>query len=139
MSQENVEVVRRSVELWSMAEWDALGTVIDPNVVVLPPEGWPDGEIRTGLDAWIKQSIQLKEAWETDELLSDEAREVGDSVVIRLHWTTKGRGSGIGVDTEFWGVYTLLANKIVRMAFFFDRARALKAAGLSEQDAHADS
>jgi hypothetical protein len=139
MSQESMEVVRRSVELWSNADWDAFGTVFDPNVVVLPPEGWPDGEIRTGLDAWIQQSIQLKEAWETDELLSDEAREVGDSVMIRLHWTTKGRGSGIGVDIELWAVYTLLASKIVRMAFFFDRTRALKAAGLSEQDAHAGS
>ena len=135
MPRQNIETVQRSVELWSNGDWEAFGTVYDPNVVVLPPENWPDGQINTGLDAWIQQSIQLKEAWETDQLLSDQPHEIGDSVVIHLRWTTKGRGSGIGVGAEFWAVNTLLAGKIVRIAFFLDRAHALAAVGLSEQDA----
>jgi ketosteroid isomerase-like protein len=132
MSQENLEVIRRSVELWNHEDWAALGEVIDPYVVVVPPEGWPDGEVLTSLQAWIEQSRRLKEPWTTSRMVSDEGREIGDSVVIRLSWKTTGSGSGIGVATEFWGVYTLLAGKIIRMAFYFDRSRALEAVGLSE-------
>jgi ketosteroid isomerase-like protein len=132
MSQENVEIVRRATELWNDEDWEELGAVFDPHVVVVPPEGWPDGEVLTGLNAWIEQSRQLKEPWSTDRMVSAQGREVGDSVVIRLSWKTTGSSSGIGVATEFWGVYTLLAGKIIRMAFYFDRSRALEAVGLSE-------
>jgi ketosteroid isomerase-like protein len=132
MSQENVEIVRRSIELWSKEQWEALGTVYDQNVVVVPPAGWPDGEIRVGLDAWIRESIQLKEPWQTDQMRADQPREVGDSVLIRLHWATTGKGSGVGVEAELWGVYTLLTDRIVRAAFFLDHSEALEAVGLSE-------
>ena len=35
-------------------------------------------------------------------------------------------------------VWTIRDGKVVRMRVFADRAQALEAAGLSEQDAHAD-
>jgi hypothetical protein len=134
MSQENVEIVTRSVKLWNDEDWEAFASDFDPNVVVVPPEGWPDGEVSVGREPWIRQSIRLKEPWDMDEMHCDQARDVGDSVLVRLHWTTTGKGSGIAVQTEMWGVYTLLARKIVRVAFFLERSCALEAVGLPEQD-----
>ena len=132
MPQKNVEVVRRSVELWNDGDWEAFRAMHDPHVVVLPPDGWPDGDVSNGIDAWIRQSMRLKEPWGTDRSSVDQIREAGDSVVCRFHWKTTGRDSGIAVETEFWGIYTLLAGKIVRIAFFVDRSQALEAVGLSE-------
>jgi hypothetical protein len=36
-------------------------------------------------------------------------------------------------------IWTIRGGKVARIEFHNDRAKALKAAGLSEQDAHADS
>jgi ketosteroid isomerase-like protein len=140
MSQENVEIVRRSIELWSDGNWEALRAVYDPYLVILPPDGWPDGEVRVGLEAWIEQSMILKEPWETDSVTPDEFYEAGDSVVAHLHWISTGKGSGIAVEREFWVAYTLVAGKIIRIAFFADRRQALEAVGLPELDgtAHVD-
>ena len=139
MSQENVEIVRLSVELWNDGDWEEFRAMHDLDVVVVPPEGWPDGDVSNGIDAWIRQSMRLKEPWGVSRTLVDQVREAGDSVVCRLNWKTTGRDSGIAVETEFWAIYTLLAGKIIRIAFFGDRSRALEAVGLSEQDAHADT
>jgi ketosteroid isomerase-like protein len=43
------------------------------------------------------------------------------------------------VVAESAGVYLLRNGKIARIDFYIDRAEALEAVGLSEQDAHADS
>jgi ketosteroid isomerase-like protein len=132
MSQENVELVRRSVELWSSANWEEFAATHDPHVVILPPEDWPDGEVEYGVDAWVRQSMRLKEPWDKELTRVDQLRETGDSVLCRIQWNTTGRDSGIAVQTEFWGVYTLVAGKIIRIAFFLDRSKALEASGFSE-------
>ena len=51
-----------------------------------------------------------------------------------------GRESGVAVTRPFWQVWTFRDGKPVEWTYFGeDRAAALEAVGLSEQDAHADS
>jgi ketosteroid isomerase-like protein len=136
MSQENVEIVRRFTEYWNDRDWAALRALHHPNVVVLPPDGWPDGEVSRGPDAWIRQIMRLKDSWESDRSEIDQVHEAGSNVLVRHRWTTQGKDSGIGFETGFWVVFTLDAGTITRIQYFLDRSRALKAVGLSEQDAH---
>ena len=52
----------------------------------------------------------------------------------------RGRESGIEIaGLGRGGVWTIRAGKVERVRFFNTRDEALEAAGLSEQDAHADS
>lgn len=60
MSKENVEIVRRSFDLWSEGSLDEWAQAFDPEVVVQPPDGWPEGEVR-GLDAWLRQAERLRD------------------------------------------------------------------------------
>jgi ketosteroid isomerase-like protein len=139
MSQENAEVVRRWIDLWTRRDWAAYEAIHDPHVVVIPPEGWPDGEVSIGCEAWIRQSIRLKESWAADRNELEELHVTGSQVVIGARWITKGRDSGIEFDRTLWAVFTLLNRRITRIDWFLDRAEALEAVGLLEQDAHADS
>jgi hypothetical protein len=74
MSQENVKLVRRWFELWTDCDWKDYEAIHDPHVVVIPPDDWPDGEVSIGRDAWTRQSIRLKDSWQTDR---NELDEVG--------------------------------------------------------------
>ena len=47
-AQENPEVVRRSIELWNEGDLAAFVALHHPDVVVVPPDNWPDGEVTRG-------------------------------------------------------------------------------------------
>jgi hypothetical protein len=55
MSQENVEVVRGQFEAWNAGNLDQWAEAWDREVVVVAPEGWPDGKVNRGLDACRRQ------------------------------------------------------------------------------------
>jgi len=60
-----------------------------------------------------------------------------ERVVVRFVW--HGVGQGPDPNLELTCVYTVRNRRIFYAEFFWDHAEALKAVGLSEQDAHADS
>src|SRR5947207_5909479 len=132
MSQENVEIVRRWIELWNRSDLATFATVHDPNVVVVPPEGWPDGEISRGREAWARQVIRLKDSWGADRIVPDQLHDTGSNVIMHNRWTTTGKDSGIDFEAQFWVVLTFSTGGILRIEFFLDRTRALEDVGLSE-------
>src|SRR5262245_44225369 len=130
MSQENVEIVRRAWEYeidgrGARAEAEA---IYDPDVVRKPCEEGPS----YGIDAIRDNFEHWQGAWEELEVSAEEFIDAGDRVLVTEHHWGRGRGSGIGVDTRFYEVYTLREGRIVRMDQFTERAEALKAAGLQE-------
>jgi hypothetical protein len=98
----------------------------------VPPDGWPDGEVSRGRDAWVRQVIRIKDSWKSDRIEPSELEAVGDSVIMRNIWTTRGKDSGIDFETHFYVVFSFSERTIKRIEFFLERARALEAAGLSE-------
>ena len=42
MSQENVEVCASGFEAWNAGDMDALRDLLDPDVIMRMPEGWPE-------------------------------------------------------------------------------------------------
>ena len=138
MSQENVEIVRRALAAWNAGDMDAVRELHDPDVIVRYPEGWPEPGPFVGREAVMRQWEQQRETWDADalELISDFI-DAADRVAVRFIW--HGAGHGPESNMEFTGVYTVRKGKIVTMEFVWDHAEALEAAGLSEQDAHADS
>src|SRR5689334_13668871 len=116
MSQENVEVVRRVYEASVRRDSEAVLALYDPDVVVDVTHG-AVGEVagrtvhhghdglRTFFRAWY-------EAWETIEPdLQDLIDARGHVVSVEI---TRGRGraSGIEVELEQYGVWTIQHGKI---------------------------
>jgi ketosteroid isomerase-like protein len=61
-----------------------------------------------------------------------EARGTEDKVFLWLRFSGHGEGSGIPVEMELAHVITMRGGRAARIVEYFDRAEALKAAGLSE-------
>jgi ketosteroid isomerase-like protein len=138
MSQENVEVVRASFEVWNAADWDAYRELLDPNIMVKTVEDWPEAGAYVGRDAVVQFFKQIREAWTANELeLIGDSIHAADRVVQRFVW--HGAGRGPDAQMGITGVYTIRKRKIAVQEFFWDHAEALEAVGLSEQDAQADS
>ena len=76
---------------------------------------------RHWLDSWSDQEVEL------EGLVGD-----GDNVVVTAHITTRGRGSGVEVDTRLHFHFGLRDGKVVHIYEHLNRAEALEAAGLSE-------
>ena len=130
MSEENVEIVRRS---WGLevsephARAKALET-FDPEVVWNPVDERPS----YGLDAYLDYNRRWEAPWEDLEMTAEEFIDAGNRVVVRAYFRGRGRGSGLEVDTRFYELYTLRGGKIVRVDEFTELEEALEAAGLSE-------
>jgi hypothetical protein len=85
---------------------------------------------RPAIRAWFEG---LKLSWgERDAVVLTEQFEVGEHVVARIDWQVRGRTSGIDTSLDASSVNTIQRGRIVRQQWFFDHAKALEAAGLSE-------
>lgn len=132
MSQENVELMRRAHEAWNRNDWVTLERCHDPDVIVVAPDGWPEGEGARGWEETRRQYERLKDAWEVERNEIDEIREIDDRVLVRHRWITSGRASGVEQELPMANVATVEHGRIVEIRYFLDPAQALEAAGLSE-------
>ena len=135
MSQENVELMRRSFELWLRGDHDGWLTTIDPGV------GWdisthplPDvpnhgrgrdalvtDMLATYMSGWIDYSVELT-----------ELIDAGDHVVAVLHETAEMGGTGVPLDRDLVHLWTVRDGRATFLRVFRTKADALEAAGLSE-------
>jgi ketosteroid isomerase-like protein len=138
MSQENVEIVRAFVEALNARNMDAVRDLFHPDTIMRVIEGVPEPGPFVGREAVMHQLNELRATWDRDtvEPISDFI-DAGDRVVVRIAW--RGVGRGPEMILEFTVVYTMRKGQILQQEHFRDHAEALEAAGLSEQDAHADS
>ena len=131
MSQENVEIVRAGFEAWNSSDEDAIRAGLDPDIILRPPEDWPEPGPYVGPDAVMRQWAQVRETWDADTLEPiGDFIDVGDRVVVRLIW--RGAGHGPEINMEFTGVYTLREGSVLDVQHFWDHTEALKAVGLVE-------
>jgi ketosteroid isomerase-like protein len=128
MPKENAEIVRKAVEAYVRGDLDTALTNADPGIVWNPVE-----EAASQGQAAIRANV---ERWETDfedfEASPEEYIDARDQVLATIHWSGRGRGSGLEVDIRTYLVFTLSEGKLIRMDEFTDRSEALEAAGLSE-------
>ena len=130
MSQENVEIVRDVFGRFGANDRDFSNW--DEDVVVIPPEGWPEGGEIRGLDAWRRQVERLRDSWEDARIEIDEIRPIDDERVLTIfRYVTRGRDGTLAFDTTMGSVFTLRGDRIVRAEYFRSADDALEAAGLS--------
>jgi ketosteroid isomerase-like protein len=139
MSQQNVEIVRRGIEAFARASWEESVQVMDPNVEWHDSPNLPGAQVYKGREGVLAQWRGMSEALEDFTVEPEHFFDAGDRVVVFLRSRGRGRVSGIAVSRELAQVYTVKDGRVVQVIGYDDRAKALEAAGLSAQDAHADS
>jgi ketosteroid isomerase-like protein len=141
MSQENVEIVRRQFALLSQGD-DAVWDELPPEAVFDFSRRLINPVVLRGRDkvrAWIERESQM---WEGDRVGYEpkELIDAGDKVLAFVRVSGRGKASGVEVEAYVWSVFTFRDGRPVEWTYFGDdRAAALEAAGLSEQEVQAKS
>ena len=135
MSEENVEIVRRIYEAGARRDSPTSLALYDPDVVwdvsKLGVADFGEGIFRgrEGLRRWFRHWYA---AWEQARNDLEELIDAGEHVISVHTQRVQGRTSGIGVEVQQYGVWTIRAGKVTRVVWFTTRPEALEAAGLSE-------
>jgi uncharacterized protein len=132
MSQENVEMVRQGYEAFNRGDVEWMIRHLDSEIV------WEDAaevpgsrsyggtrEVRGYLESFAQQ-------WEEIRFEPEGILDAGEEVVALVRMVARGRASGAQVDARLAHLYELREMRVLRVRTFFDRERALEAAGLRE-------
>jgi ketosteroid isomerase-like protein len=144
MSRENVEVVRRAFDIfnrysetdlsWDEREkaFDTFAEIATSDFEYVEPSEWPGAQVHRGLHEYRRVLEGVFEALGEMTAEIEEAFDADDHVVVFVRWRARGSSSGAELQMRPGQVFTLREGKIAKQEIYFDRARALEAAGLSE-------
>jgi ketosteroid isomerase-like protein len=144
MSRENVEIVTRfhpggETDLVALAHdeaaWAAAESAVAP---FLRPDFTLDTVILgqrtryTGLKGFRQGWLDWLAPWSSyyDEL--EDVRDLGDRVLLAGHHRGQRRDTDAEVEMFAAAIYTVRDGKVEHVEYYFDRAEALKAAGIQE-------
>jgi ketosteroid isomerase-like protein len=132
MSQENIEIVRRTFDGWATGDFGAGLTDLDPDVVFVVRHPFPEAVETVGPNGIRDYMRGFLDNWETYAVEARDLQTVGDTVVVDAVQHGQGKASRIEMDQPFFMLFTFRGGKIVRIESILNRDEALQAAGLSE-------
>jgi ketosteroid isomerase-like protein len=139
MSQENVEITRRWNEAYNRRDVETLIELTDPDFEMKSIFVSIESVFR-GYEGFPRAYFEaVEDAYERFQVIPKDFIDAGAAVLVlcRIEW--RGRESGAEGTVPLAVAAWLKAGRIFHVESFRDRNEGLKAVGLSEQDAHADS
>jgi len=131
MSQENLKVVRRTLDAWADGNFRAGADDLDRHVVFVVSNDFPEAGVFVGPAGVASYMRTFLENWERYTIEAYRIDAVGDTVMARC--TQHGRvRDGLAVEAPTFALFTFRAGRIVRLEFLRHESEALEAAGLSE-------
>ena len=132
MSQENVEIVRRAIEVFNRDGPEAATAFIDPEIEWHDMPEQPDAGVHHGIEGFLAAVEQFAGGFEDFQVLVDEIFAHGNQVITYQRTFGRGSGSGATFEQRGAGVWTLRNGSIVRVEWFGTQGEARKAVGLEE-------
>jgi ketosteroid isomerase-like protein len=128
--QEMINRLRRAHDAFNRGDFDTAIALAHPEIEYVPLGDQAPLRGADALRAWMEP-----DAFESQQLEPREFRVQGDKVLVRLHASSRGAGSGIEMEFEIWVLWTFDDDgRMTRAEAFLPHqgAEALEAAGLSE-------
>ena len=139
MTQENIDTLRRGYEAFARRDLDAALEMMDPQIEAHDAPETPDATVHYGRAAVRRDWEQMFALFEDFTIDIEEVFDGDEELVVFLRLSGRGRESGAEVDATMAHVWTIREGLAIRLRQYLDRTEAFEAAGLSEQDVHADS
>ena len=130
MSQENVEIAHKLFDAFTRRDWGTVLECLDPDILARLDPTWPEQRVY-GREAYLAFLKSSADAWGTDTSI-DELVDLGDRLLMRICWRTRGHHSGIEGIQRWSQITTMRDGRHILIEFFVDHTEALKAVGLEE-------
>jgi ketosteroid isomerase-like protein len=137
MSQENVEVVRRSLEAFERGGLDMSLDYFDPEVEWTTTDAYLEAATYRGHQGVRHYFETLSGEFDAVRLEAEEMIDAGEQVVAPVRMSGRGKTSGASVHLRLTLVCSVCDGKIVRIRNHLEKADALKSVGLPAQDSEA--
>jgi ketosteroid isomerase-like protein len=132
VSHENVEIVRRAMELQNPREYADL-KLYAPDIIYRPLAIFTESNECRGLEEYLRFGQGYFADWAEDFTTRvTSVRDYGDVVTTRTELNGHARASGIAVSSVIFKVVWLRDGLISRVEDFATSAEALNAAGVEE-------
>ena len=134
MPRDKVDVAKRSVDVYNRRDIGAFFA----ECATADVEWWPaltrayEGGCHRGREGVESFLLDTWDNWEELQWVAEEYRDLGDRVLMEGRLSGRGRESGARVDAPAWNLLDFRGDRFWRSRVYFDRAEALRAAGLSE-------
>jgi ketosteroid isomerase-like protein len=132
VSQENVEIVRRTIEAFNGDGVEAALQYLDPEVEWLAPPEWLEERLYKGHDGIHRLASQWSENIDEYRLDPERFIDAGDAVVVLLFARGRIPGGAAPIEQKLGYVWEVRDRKGVRIQVYFSWEEALEAAGLEE-------
>ena len=133
MWQENAEVVRRAFAAFIEGDYERLIGLADPQIEYDVSRTSPESRVARGPQEVVAVLEEWVDTWDDHQVELSELIDAGDErVVAVMQERGKLKDSDTWVEHARGVIYTVRGQRVVRYEEHEDRARALKAAGLSE-------
>jgi ketosteroid isomerase-like protein len=131
MSQQNVEIVTRCCEAFDRGDYETALNALAPDVEY-DLSHFPDGRVYRGHEG-VREAFRIwMGTWEDYRQERRGLIDAGEEVVVPTLEHGRGKGSGVELDRQTVGVWTMRDGKAVRIRFYTTVAEALEAVELSE-------
>lgn len=131
MSQQNVEIVKQLMDAFNRRDIARLAGVTTSDFEWFPVfAARVEGDVYRGREGIETFLGEVDETWEEFRPLPEEYRDLGDCVLALGRLRTRGRVSGVPVDSPWGGLYDVRGGEVSRVRTFLDHGEALLAAGL---------
>jgi ketosteroid isomerase-like protein len=131
MSQADIDVVRDSHDAFRRRDLDTFMGYMHPEVefrsFVLEVEGVYRGH--EGVRSWWENVLAVFPDWRPQV---EDARDIGDSVLLRVRAEGKETGSGIPLERDIWQVAQVQGGRLKSWAFFRTEQEALESVALRD-------
>jgi ketosteroid isomerase-like protein len=131
MSEENVEIVRRSFDAMGRGDLERLLELYHPEIEFMPLTGTRvESDGYRGHQGVRDYFAEAAEVWDEVRPVAGEITTVGDEVVVFGRCAVRGKASEIETDAPTAWVITVRNGKVTRHRVFRTNDEALEAVGL---------
>jgi len=124
----NTELVRRAHEALNNGDLDALVALCEADFRLDMSDRVLNPAVYEGEDGIRRFYAEVTEVWETFTWRPVELHDLDDLIVVVLHASGKGRGSGLELDRKSAMVWRVANDRLVALTFYRDPEDAFTAA-----------
>jgi uncharacterized protein len=130
---DNVQIVKDGFAAMARGDLDGVLAGLHPRIVWHPSDDFPEAGPFVGFDGIRALFALIFESFEEFMLEPERFIELGDTVVVPVHQSGRGKSSGASVDNRYVLVFELSEGKSFRVTTYRELDEALAASRASDR------